>query len=182
MNYTQLIEAINENDSRTVDNLLSSLYPVLVNYLCITMNAGLKDAEDCAQEALITVVENIRNNGIRNPGSIFSYVITVSRHAYLRLRRNDMPGNYVDFEEAYHVAEPADQLENLLDEERARVLEECIEAMNKENREMIELWFENPDRPTDEIAAHFNISINNAWIRKHRIMKFLIQCVEKKLS
>lgn len=182
MNYTQLIDAINENDSKTVDDLLSSLYPVLVNYLCITMNAGLKDAEDCAQEALITVVENIRNNGIRNPGSVFSYVITVSRHAYLRLRRDDMPGSYVDFEEAYHVAEPADQLENLLDEERARLLEECVEQLSSDNRELIRLWFEDPDRPTQEIATHFNISINNAWIRKYRIIKVLTKCIEKKLS
>jgi RNA polymerase sigma factor (sigma-70 family) len=182
MNYTQLIEAVRENDNKTVNILLSSLYPVLVNYLCVTMNAGTKDAEDCAQEAMITVVENIRNSGIRNPDSIFSYVITVTRHAYLRLRRDDVPGSYVDFEEAYHVAEPADQLNNILDEERGRLLSECIGELNSESRDMITMWFEDPDRPTEEVAARFKISINNAWIRKHRIIKTLNQCVERKLS
>jgi RNA polymerase sigma factor (sigma-70 family) len=182
MNYIQLIDAIRENDSKSVNILLSSLYPVLVNYLCVTMNAGTKDAEDCAQEAMITVVENIRNGGIRNRDSIFSYIITVTRHAYLRLRRDNVSVNYVDFEEAFHVAEPADQLKNILDEERERLLMECIGELNNENREMIMLWFQDPDRPTEEIAARFKISINNAWIRKHRIIKILNQCIKKKLS
>jgi RNA polymerase sigma factor (sigma-70 family) len=182
MNYAQLIDAIQKNDRRSTDTLLSSLFPVLVNYLCVTMNAGVKDAEDCAQEALITVVENIRRNGIKNPDSIFNYIITVSRHAYLRLRRDDIPGNYVDFSEAYHVAEPADQLDNLLDNERERLLEECMQELSEENREMIGMWFQNPGRPSEEVARRFQISVNNAWIRKHRIIKLLNKCIEKKLT
>jgi RNA polymerase sigma factor (sigma-70 family) len=182
MNYAHLIAAIREDDKGKTDELLSSLFPVLVNYLRVTMNAGEKDAEDCAQEALITVVENIRRNGIKNPESIFNYIITVSRHAYLRLRRGDIPGNYVDFSEAYHVAEPAEQLDNLLDDERERFLEECIETLSKENRRMIEMWFQNPGRPSEEVARHFKISVNNVWIRKYRIIKILNKCIGKKMG
>jgi RNA polymerase sigma factor (sigma-70 family) len=182
MNYSRLIEAVRDDDSKSVDEMLASLYPILVNYLCVTMNAGLKDAEDCAQESLVTVVENIRVNGIRNPDSIFNYIITVSRHAYLRLCRDRIPGTHVDFEEAFHVAEPAEQLDNLLDEERSLALQKCIEELSGDNREMIRMWFENPDRPTEEVASSFGISVNNAWIRKHRIIKTLNKCIEKKLT
>lgn len=180
-NYAKLIESIQKDDEFAITTLLGTLFPTLVNYLMVTMNSSQDDAEDCAQEAMITVVENIRRNGIKNPDSVFNYIITVSRNAYLRLRRGDIPGPNVDFSEAYHVAEPAEQLENLLSEERERFLTKCLEDLSPDNRELITLWIENPERSTAEVARHLKISVNNAWIRKHRIVKILINCIEKKM-
>jgi DNA-directed RNA polymerase specialized sigma24 family protein len=44
----------------------------------------------------------------------------------------------------------------------------------------MQYWFDHPDAHTKKVASHFDISVNNAWTRKHRLIKKLNECYREK--
>ena len=75
-----------------------------------------------------------------------------------------------------------DQLKNLLEEERQVVLEKCMNELRPDYKEYISYWFRHAGDEAAAVAKHFKISVNNAWTKKHRIIKMLKECCRKKLT
>lgn len=178
MEYSELVTAIKENDSSKVDRLLSEIHPRLIRFLRISMGASKSDAEDCVQESILYALKAIKEDRLRDPDRIFSYLLTTCRNNYLKLNEQRKEPTYNELpEDQYH--EPG-QLQNLLNEEQMKLLEQCMDELKEEYRDFMEYWFEKPGSHAERVADHFDISVNNVWTRKHRIIKKLNDCYKKK--
>lgn len=178
MDYAPLVKAIQEGDQEAANRLISDATPILIRMLKVRMNASQEDAEDAVQMMFLYVVKAIREDRIDNPSGLLSYMVLTCRHNYLKKQEGFQP-ELMD-EEIREPVQQAEQLDRLIDEEKEKIYAECIESLRDEYKEFYGYWIRHSDSSAKEIADHFGISVNNAWTRKHRIMKTLQKCVESK--
>ncbi|MGD8428418.1 MAG: sigma-70 family RNA polymerase sigma factor [Balneolaceae bacterium] len=178
MDYSKLVTALKENDSQRVNELLEALRPRLIAFLRVHMNASRADAEDCAQESLLDSIEVIREDRLNNPKRVVSYILSTCRNNYLKMQRKQRAESMEDISETQTQAPR--QLQSLLDKEQKRLLEWCLRQLKKEYRKFMQYWFDHPDAHANKVAKHFEISVSNAWTRKHRLVRKLNECYRKK--
>lgn len=176
MDYSELVKAIQTGDSRTADRLCAEATPILKKYLVSKIGADPFDADDAVQKMFEYVIEKIQSGDIENPKGLLAYMLATCRHSYFNIVRTRSRAGEVVSEEPVSIA---NQLLSLVDEEKQKILKKCIEKLRKNYRDFIEYWFSFPDSETEDIAEHFGISVSNTWIRKHRIVKKLSDCVNK---
>lgn len=180
MDLSELYNAILIDDQYKIDRILGHATSALIKYLKINMQATDADAKDSVQQALLLTYEKIKSNKIRDPSKLYYYLLTAAKNIYLRMSKR----NNLAFDESnpYHASNPATQLNILIDKEKQKLLSVCLEELNDSNRDFIEYLFKKPKTDAKTIARHFNITVNSAWTRKHRIIKMLGDCVEKKIN
>lgn len=178
MNYSDLVRAVQEGDERTASKLCKEALTILKRYLIANYDASHEDAEDAVQRMFEYVIPKIRNNEITNPDGLLSYMLSGVKHAYFKNLRQ-----YEDDQTDPLFSEPETdevQLWKLIDEERNQILKRCISYLKLHYRSLAEFIFDHPDADSYDIAEHFEISLNNAWIRKHRVIKQLSDCAQQK--
>ena len=178
MDYAGLIEALKQNDSSGINKHLSTLIPRLHRFLTIHMNASKQDAQDCAQETLLLTLEAIADDRINNPDRIMSYMLTSCKNNYLKMVGKDKEQNYEDVPTSQH--HQPKQLNAVLEKEKKSILEHCIDQLKEEYKKFIKFWFTDPGMEAEEVAGKFGLSLSNTWTRKHRIIKQLNECYQKK--
>lgn len=179
VDYSELVEALQKGDDVKANKLLSEVIPRLEDYLQVVMSAKPNAAKECVQQAFLDVFEQVRKDNIKESKYIFSYLIKSCRHEYLRYVRRQHKFDYDEeaFNEAY---EPEEQISNLVDQERQRILEECLNELRKKSREFIEYFMDKPDASTDDAVHEFDLSNANVRTRKHRILSRLHHCYKRK--
>jgi RNA polymerase sigma factor (sigma-70 family) len=177
MEYSDFVQAVQENDLSKVEEHLKTLQPRLIRFLRIHMNAPLADAEDCVQEALLICFESILDKGLKRPGSVLTFLLSTCRNNYFKLlkKREEL---YEEVPRGYF--QHPQQLTNLIDNDKLKILEWCLDQLNEEYRKFMKFWFDNPGYEAEEVAEYFDLSISNTWTRKHRLVKLLNKCYEKK--
>ncbi len=180
LDYSELVFALQENRDGKANEILEEILPRLKDYLKVTMNATEQEAEECTQQAFINVYEQILKDNIRKEKYIFSYLIRACRNEYLSYAKNQHRFNSSIDENLHHFVEPAEQITNLLDEDKQRILEECLDMLQEDERELIEYFIDNPDATTKEVSKVFNISGANVRTRKSRITSRLHHCFKRK--
>lgn len=178
MNYSNLVTALQEDDSQTVNELIEALRPRLMAFLRVHMNASHADAEDCAHDSLISSIEVIKEGGLQNPDQVVSYILSTCRNNYLKMQNKHRPEAVEEFSDEHQHAPR--QLQSLLDEEQERLLEWCLNQLKEEYQRFMQYWFDHPDAHAQKVADNFDISVNNAWTRKHRLVKKLNECYQEK--
>jgi DNA-directed RNA polymerase specialized sigma24 family protein len=176
MDYSELVRAVQEGDERTVSRLCSKVSVILKKYMIAETEASPEDAEDAVQKMFEYVIQKIRNGEIKRPGALLAYMLKGTKHAYYKSLR-DSDSHELD-EHQYRPMTGPGQLLKLIDEERKEVLEKCIRFLKAHYRALAGFLFDHPDAESEDIAEHFDISVNNAWTRKHRVIKQLRQCAE----
>lgn len=177
MDYSELVTALNEGNTRKVNKLITAIRPRLLAFLRIHMNASEDDAKDISQEALLTAIQAIKKDQIKNPDKVVSYILTICRNAYLKTQMNRRT---TPLEEARRQRQEPRQLQSLLDKEQQQLLQWCLEKLKEHHRNFIQYWFDHPDAHSKKVAEHFNISVNSVWTRKHRLINKLNECYQKK--
>jgi RNA polymerase sigma factor (sigma-70 family) len=179
MDYSELVYAVQSGDDEKTNRMCSEALPILKRYLIANLNASPEDAEDAVQKMFEYVIPKIRRNEIKNPGGLLSYMLTGCRHALIKNLRD------FDIDELDEMNEEpvvnASQVWNLISEERMAILKKCIETLKGHYRTMVDFIFEHPEADSEDLAEHFEISVNNAWIRKHRVIKQLSDCAQSHL-
>jgi DNA-directed RNA polymerase specialized sigma24 family protein len=104
-------------------------------------------------------------------------MLSGARHSYYKIVRDFDLDKYAEMEEQL-VCEP-DQVWNLVSEDQESILSACIEKLKGHYQELIIFLFDHPNANSKEIAEYFGISKNNAWIRKHRVIQQLQECVQQ---
>ncbi len=172
--------AFSENDTSKIDDLLRELRPRLISFLHIHMNASKEDAEDCAQDALLVSLETISKGKMRDTEYLLSFLLSTCRNNYLNLQTKRFP-QFTD-RNPDETTRPPRQLSALLDEEKKDILSQCLEKLSAGYRTFINYWFTHPEAEAKKAAAHFSMSVENVWTKKHRIIKKLNKCYQKKLK
>jgi len=180
MDYSPFVHAIRDGDDATANKMIARATPVLIRYLRVRMGASEDDAKDAVQKMFLYIIESIKDNKIQNPSGLLSYMLKTCRHNYTKtIRRQDF--EITDESVEYAVNEP-EQIDKLLDKERKRILQRCLELLNSSYRKFITHWLEDPSVEAEKIAAIYKTSEGNIWTRKHRVIKQLNDCVKKKLK
>ena len=180
MDYSQLVTAITENDTQKINDLIKKIRPRLLAFLCIHMGANRIDAQDIAQDALLTTIRVIKEGpGINNPEQVVKYMMSICRNEYIKEQKKKQAESIEEVSPPERRQAPR-QLQSLLDEEQHRMLQWCLKQLKKEYQKYMEYWFNNPNAHTQKVADHFGISVSNAWTRKHRLVKKLNECYQKK--
>lgn len=180
LDYSELVYALQENKEGKANELLAELLPRLKDYLKVTMNADEREAEECIHQAFLNVYEQIIQDNIRKEKYIFSYLLRACRHEYIRYSKHQHRFNSPVDDNPEYLVEPADQIENLLDEDRQRILDECLKELEDKSRRFIEYFIDKPDTSTKEASKHFKISGANVRTRKSRILSRLHHCFKRK--
>lgn len=179
-NFSELVDALQKGDDVRANELLSEVLPRLEDYLCVVMNAKPQDAAECVHQAFLNVFEQIRKGNIQNTKYIFNYLLKSSRNEFFKYVKRQHKFNYDTA--LTEMSDPEEQLSNLLDKERQRVLEECLGELQKKSREFIEYFIDKPDSTTKEAEKTFNLSSANVRTRKSRILSRLHHCYKRKSS
>jgi len=96
VDYSELVEALLNGDKSKATEILTELIPRLEDYLVIAMSADRGAAEECVQQAFLDVYEQIKQDKIKEPKYIFSYLIKSCRHEYIRYSKREHKFKYVD--------------------------------------------------------------------------------------
>lgn len=179
VDYSELVEALIRGDDAKADELLKEILPRLEEYLVVAMGADVKTAGECVQQAFLDVFEQIRKGNIQGHNYIFSYLLKACRHEYLRYVRYHKRFHY-DETPAREMVEPAQQILNLLDEERYQILKQCLGELDEESRSFILHFIRHPDTTTREAKERFGLSSANVRTRKSRITSRLHECYRRK--
>ncbi|MEX0945229.1 MAG: RNA polymerase sigma factor [Balneolaceae bacterium] len=178
MDYSELVEAINEKDMKKANMLCARIIPILKKYLISTVGATPENAEDAVQKMFEYVIPKIQNNEIQSPSGLLSYMLTSARHSYYKILREYDLMDYEMINEQL-VNEP-DQPWRLLGEDKESILLRCLNQLKSQYRKLVQFMFDHPNADTEDIAEYFDISVNNVWIRKHRVIQQLNECVRAK--
>ncbi|MEX0608187.1 MAG: sigma-70 family RNA polymerase sigma factor [Balneolaceae bacterium] len=180
MDYTKFVGAVLENDEAAIARHVKIITAVLIKFLRVRLGVSQQDAEDCAQNTLLIAIEKIRGDKLDNPDVIIHYLFTTAKHEYFKSLSKDKETNYEELPDSHF--KPADQLSLLLNKERISILKRCISALKPDFKKYIEYWFANAAYETSVVAEHFEISVSNAWTKKHRVINLLKDCYEKKIQ
>ncbi len=180
MEYSELAAAFSENNTSKINSLLAKLRPRLIRFLHIHMNASLEDAEDCTQDALLISLETIREGKMRDTEYLVSFLLSTCRNNYLNLQNKRKPR--LTGQDPDKTLQPPGQLSELLDKEKKDILAQCLEKLSDNYRSFINYWFSNPDSEAEKAAVYFKMSVENVWTKKHRIIKKLNLCYQKKIE
>jgi len=178
-NYSELVDALQDGDRDTANTVLSEVMPRLVDYLEVVMNADKRTAKECVQQACLDVFEQIHKDKIRNSKYIFSYLIKSVRNEYIRYTKYQHRFAYSE-DSLDHIVDPEKQFENLVEEDRQRILKQCVEELGKKNKRFILYIFDNPDASTKDLSKQFRLSEANVRTKKSRIITRLHECYKLK--
>lgn len=181
IDFSELVSALQEHNDGQANEILEKLLPKLKMYLKMTMNARGPDAEECIHQAFSKTYERIMKGKIQEGKSIFNYLVTASRNEYIRyLERQKLFAPIEAHPELEYMVEPANQMKELLDEERQKLLDECLDELEKDELTFITYLFDHPKAPTKKISKRFNISESSARAKKSRLTKRLHHCFKWK--
>lgn len=180
VDYSELVYALQQNKEGKANELLEEVLYRLKDYLKVVMNASEEDAEESIQQAFLNVYEQIRKDNIREEKYIFSYMLRAARHEYIRLSKDQHKFDYPMDDHSEHLVEPAEQVENLMDQDRQRILEACLEELREKSRTFIEYFIDKPDATTKQASKHFNLTGANVRTKKSRILSRLHHCFKRK--
>ncbi|MEX2402840.1 MAG: hypothetical protein WD625_01840, partial [Balneolales bacterium] len=161
MKYSELVSATLANDKKRLNQIVDKLHSALVLYLCGTMQCSFTDAEDCSQQAILDTLEKIKANRIRTPDRVYLYLQKTCRNNYYRLVRHN--NRMVSDEHFSYMIEPAVQLQNLLDDEKLGILNECLDKLSETLRTFIDYFISRPGIDSEQVAVEFNTSVAGVW-------------------
>jgi DNA-directed RNA polymerase specialized sigma24 family protein len=181
VDYSELVDALQSGDEDKANALLSEVLPRLEEYLVVVMRAEKHTAKECVQQAFLDVFEQVRRDNIRESKYIFSYMIKASRHEYMRHIKYHHRFDY-DEEAFPDMVQPEEQIQRLVDVDRQKMLEECLNELDESSRELIVYFIDKPDATTKEASKKFKLTGANLRTKKSRILHKLHHCYKRKSS
>lgn len=153
---------------------------VLVRYLKTRYLSAHEDAEDCAQEVLLKVMQLVQEQKLE-ASNYGGYIVTMLRNEYIRIAKTQARTTSDYFLEEHYYTADEDPVEELASEEMTDFLHECIQQLKGTSRRVIEYFLKYPDMRAVDIAEALNVSASSIWTRRHRIHARLLECIENKM-
>jgi RNA polymerase sigma-70 factor (ECF subfamily) len=131
-------------------------------------------AADLVQQVLITTLERLRADEVREPDKIASFVLGMCRMTVLEIRRGTRRREELlekwapPAGETYEAPEPL-----VLDPDR---LAGCLARLAERERSVVLLTFV-ADKAADEVGAELGLSAGNVRVIRHRAIARLRECM-----
>ncbi len=179
IDLSDLVVAIQSHEQDRINDVLRYVVPILVDYLQVRFQASLPDAEDSVHTALADIIEHVRDEGVRNEQLFYVYILRSVKHEYLKIVRREKRYTKSSLDNVT-LKHQAEQFDRILDDERQRLLRECLGQLNEESRGFIEYFMNHPDLSNQEIADKLDLSHSNVRVKKMRIIRILHECYKRK--
>jgi len=152
-----------------------------------TLRSRLKSREaieDVQQETFVRVFEALRDERIREPRKLGSFVLSICRNVLRERYRNNENGDRfvsIDKDEAPELPAASLDLVKMISDKRAKEkLQKVLEQLSERDRRLLHaIVFEERDK--DEVCREFGINRDNLRLILHRAkerLKFLYLCRE----
>lgn len=175
----KFIEAVKANDREALDAFSKDIIPRLKEYLKITVVANEHMAGECAHQAFAVVLDRVIKLNIDEGVNIIGYMLISARNEYFTMLRKESREGSAVFKEQL-ISEPEEQIELLVEHEREKIMQKCIEELDSKSRELIQYMFKHPDASFLKMSKVFKISPQNVRTRKSRSIRALAQCFKRK--
>jgi RNA polymerase sigma-70 factor (ECF subfamily) len=141
------------------------------------------DAEDMAQDALQRVTKALDEDRVRDPNALPAFVYQTAIHVCQQsLRKRYRERRALEgFARSLDEGGVAHALTDLIDEERRRVVRLALQALGRDDRELLEQLYAR-DADPDELAARLGISAGALRVRKHRALQRLSAALGEKVT
>lgn len=180
MDFSEFVSAVRNGEEDKINVLYKRIFKILTRYIQVRTSSDIGDAEDAAQVAIINTIESIKAGKIGDEEKIIPYLMTSARHARIRTIKQDSKYQ-VDDEMESKMFEHTTGFDQLVDKERMEVLEKCLDELDEDNRSYIDYFFSYPGVDSKTVSDRFKMSVGNVWVKKHRIVKLLRECVFTKI-
>jgi RNA polymerase sigma factor (sigma-70 family) len=174
----ELVESI-RNGIESAGADLFERYSARVYYLALRELRSQADAEDVRSETFLRVLKAIRNQQVRSPDSLSSYILGVARNIIMEsLRSPHRAANQQDVPDI-----PSPEPEPELDEDVRHAIEVTIHRLKPREREFLRLYYYD-DLSKEEIAHRIGVDAERVRLMKHRCLKNFREIYErlKKIS
>ncbi len=164
-----LVERARAGDRTAEEALCARFVPVAQVFFL--RRAGSRDADDLAQEAVLTMLRALREGSLREDERLGGFLLGVCRNLIRRRARSD---ERTDRALSRLSTDEVFEREPLVD---AHKLWTCVNALGGRAREVIVRTFvDDEDAPT--IAAALSFTEANVRVVRHRALAALFRCVE----
>jgi RNA polymerase sigma factor (sigma-70 family) len=161
----ELVQSIrNGVESAGVD--LFEKYSGRVYYLALRELRSPADAEDVRAETFLRVLTAIRNQQVRSPDSLNSYILGTARNVIREASERNVPDV------------PSPEPDPVLDEDVRQAIEVTIRRLKPREREFLRLYYYE-DLPKPEIARSIGIDEERIRLLKHRCLRNFREIYER---
>ena len=175
----ELVSSARQGQRHAEDELCRRFAPAVKSFARRRLR-GAEAVEEFTQDALLLMVEALREGRVEQPERLGGFVLGICRNlAFDRARQRD---RRKALWETYGSA-----LESLTLEPEARDtydiahLEDCVSQLSKRARDLVRLGYVEA-LPHEEVAARLSISPANARVMRHRTLASLRECMSKRMS
>jgi RNA polymerase sigma-70 factor (ECF subfamily) len=130
-------------------------------------------SEDLTQNVLITTIEALRQNRLREPEKLASFVLGTCRMTVLDLRRGAQRRERLLEQFGPDLLGPSESCIPRLDQEQ---LARCVENLKERERTVVVMTFYN-EQTSGDVAGFLGISEANVRVMRHRAIRQLRDCM-----
>jgi RNA polymerase sigma-70 factor, ECF subfamily len=130
-------------------------------------------AEDLTQNVLITIIEALRQNRLREPERLASFVLGTCRMTILDLRRGSQRRERLLEQFGPDLIAPVESLRPRLDHDQ---LASCVENLRERERTVVVMTFYNEQTSAD-VAVFLGVSEAHVRVMRHRAIRQLRDCM-----
>lgn len=175
------VRAIRENDELGMRIMYKTYFPVILN-LIVNNNGTEQEAKDVYQDALIILIENLKDDLFILNCKVKTYIYSVSRRLWLKelANKNKKAGRFSDFEP--FIAIDDGSAGELLEKDRKyKIIHESLEELGEPCRTIIEDFYIEKLSMTDIADKMGYTNADNAKNQKYKCFKRLQKLVFKNI-
>lgn len=117
--------------------LYRELFPRVTGFLAVRLSVR-EDVEDLTSTVFHRFLEHLDEFETAR-GSVLTWVLTITHHAFVDHVRRARLRSSVDPMDLLHGTRPRDPLDQLIDDERTAALDQAVNGLGNEIRQMIEM-------------------------------------------
>jgi len=158
-----LVERIQSGDS-SAEKQLYERYSERVYYLALVRTRSKHDAEDVRSETFLRVLRAVRNQQLRQPGSLSSFLLRTLDNVVLEMHRKEQRAQQPIVEESTVMDE------HFVDEGVKTAIGRALDRLKPRERDCLRMWYYD-ELPKEEIARRTGIADERVRLLKSRALK-----------
>ena len=165
---TELMTRLRQGDA-TAEALLYERYSSRVYFLALSELRSRDDAEDVRGETFLRVIQALRQDKLRKPESLSSFIVGIALNV---IREHNRAASRVQplGEEDYSLADSHSLDAVFIDEDVNRSIEQAAQSLKQRERDFLRMYYYE-ERSKEEISRALGIKQDRLRLIKSRTLK-----------
>ena len=172
-----LAASVRQGDA-TAEAALYEKFSARIYFLALGELRSKEDAEDVRAETLLRVIQALRQDKLRSPDALPSFVVGIALNVIREHTRLKQKAQQLDGSEHKLAAEQRSPESVFLDEETGRAIRQVAEMLKPREREFLRLYY-HEELPKEEIAHALGIKEERLRLIKSRALKSFREIYKK---